>query len=159
MGKYDVMTVAHWFLWRNEFAMNDKGAENLSLLQLMKLLYYAEGCYLALHNGEKLFDAPIVAWEHGPAIEIVFNAYADPYVLPFSEQDREDGLSVSKEDQALLEQVFNVFGAYSAWALRDKSIAEVPWLEATDGGQRLNGEINQDTMQKYFAAHYVIDAN
>ena len=60
MGKYDVMTVAHWFLWRNEFAMNDKGAENLSLLQLMKLLYYAEGCYLALHNGEKLFDARLL---------------------------------------------------------------------------------------------------
>lgn len=156
MAKYSAMTVAHWFLQRNEIAMNEKGAENLSLLKLMKLLYYAEGCYLAMHEGEKLFDEPIVAWSHGPAIESVFAAYEDPYILPFSEDDREDALSISDEDQALLEQVFDVFGAYSAWALRDKTHEETPWLEATDGGQHLKGEINQETMRKYFETHYIV---
>lgn len=157
MEKYSVMTVAHWFLWRNEIAVNEKGAENLSLLKLMKLLYYAEGCYLAMHNGAKLFDEPIVAWTHGPAIESVFDAYEDPYILPFSDEDREDGLSIAKDDQAMLEQVFNVFGAYSAWALRDKVREETPWMEATDGGQHLKGEISQETMRKYFEQHYIVD--
>ena len=157
MAKYSAMTVAHWFLWRNEVAMNEKGAEQMTLLKLLKLLYYAEGFYLAMHNGEKLFDEPIVAWTHGPVVESVYYAYDNPYNLPFSDEDREDGLSIAKDDQALLEQVFNVFGAYSAWALRDKTHEETPWLEATDGGQHLKGEINQETMRKYFEMHYIVD--
>lgn len=155
MAKYTALQIAHWFLERNERAMEEKGADRMTLLKLLKLLYYSEGCYLALHHGERLFDEKIVAWEHGPVVEEVYHAYPDPYNLVLTDQDRNDAYKIAKEDQDLLEQVFNIFGKYSAWALRDKTHNETPWLEATHNGQCVNGEINQQTMQKYFSENYI----
>ncbi|MDY5580160.1 Panacea domain-containing protein [Porcincola intestinalis] len=155
-AKYNALQIAHWFLQRNEEAMEEKGAEKMTLLKLLKLLYYAEGCYLALHNGERLFDEKLVAWEHGPVVEEVYYVYkGNPYDLTLTDADREDAEKVAPEDQELLEQVFQIFGKYSAWALRDKTHEEDPWIEATGNGQHLNDEINQDTMRKYFTKHYV----
>ena len=71
---YSVSQIAYWFIERNKQAMEEKGADPMSLLRLLKLLYYAEGCYLALHHGQKLFEEKIIAMEHGPAIEEVIEA-------------------------------------------------------------------------------------
>lgn len=155
MAKYTAMQIVHWFLKRNEQAIDEKGADRMTLRQLLKLLYYAEGCYLAIHNGEKLFGERIVAWEHGPVVEEVYRAYDDAYNLPLTEEDIRDADNIDTEDQELLEQVFNVFGEYSTWALRDKTHEETPWLEATQNGQVLNREINQETMKRYFEQNYI----
>ena len=129
MAKYTALQVAHWFIYHNQIIVEDMGAEKMTLLKLLKLLYYAEGCYLAINDGESLFDEKILAWEHGPVIE--------------------------KEDESLLEQVFKVFGQYSAWALRNKTHEETPWLEATGNGQYLNGEISRRIMMGYFKDNYI----
>jgi uncharacterized phage-associated protein len=39
----------------------------ISNLKLQKLLYYAQGFYLAIY-GKALFEEDIVAWEHGPVV-------------------------------------------------------------------------------------------
>lgn len=156
---YSVLQIAYWFIARNEQAMEEKGADPMSLLRLLKLLYYAEGCYLALHHGQKLFGEKIVAKEHGPAIEevieAVYGAYLDPYNLALTNQERKAAHRIAKEDQEMLEQVFLIFGRYSAWELREKTRSELPWIEAAQNGQCVNGEINQQTMQKYFSENYL----
>lgn len=156
---YSVFEIAYWFIERNEQAMEEKGADPMSLLRLLNLLYYAEGCYLALHHGQKLFGEKIVAREHGPAIEEVieevYDTYLDPYNLTLTEQKRKSAHRIAKEDQKMLEQVFMVLGRYSAWELREKTRSELPWLEATQNGQCVNREINQQTMQKYFSENYI----
>ena len=156
---YSVFEIAYWFIERNEQAMEEKGADPMSLLRLLNLLYYAEGCYLALHHGQKLFGEKIVAREHGPAIEEVieevYDTYLDPYNLTLTEQKRKSAHRIAKEDQKMLEQVFMVLGRYSAWGLREKTRSELPWLEATQNGQCVNREINQQTMQKYFSENYI----
>lgn len=152
---YSVFEIAYWFIERNEQVMAEKGADSMSLLRLLKLLYYAEGCYLALHHGKKLFEEKIVAWEHGPAIEEVYNAYPDPYNLALVDQEQEAAHRIAQEDQEILEQVFMIFGRYSAWELREKTRSELPWLEATKNGQCVNREINQQTMQQYFSENYI----
>lgn len=48
MAAYQALDLARWFFWRNDIAYNTRGGEKLSLLKLLKLLYYAEGCSLAL---------------------------------------------------------------------------------------------------------------
>ena len=140
MAKYSAMQIAHWFIKRNQEAMENEGADPMTLLKLLKLLYYAEGCYLAINNGERLFDEKIVAWEHGPVVEEVYHAFPNPY-----------NLDVSDDELADADQI----GKYSAWALRNKTHEEDPWRLATDNGQRLNGEIDQNIMQEYFAKNYV----
>ena len=64
MKKYKAIDIARWFINRNQKDFNSGEDEKMTLLKLLKLLYYAEGCSLALEN-RSLFDEKIVAWEHG----------------------------------------------------------------------------------------------
>lgn len=50
-SRYDIFTIATWFIWRGHEDEESRDAEPITLLKLMKLLYYAEGCSLALGNG------------------------------------------------------------------------------------------------------------
>ena len=122
----------------------------------MKLLYYAEGCSLAVGNGS-LFDEDIIAWEHGPVVVEVYQQYCrDPYNLPFDEnKDKESIKKITPTDENLLNQVYEIFGQYSAWGLREKTHRERPWLEATENGTVLKKKISRDTMKEYFKENYV----
>ena len=61
MGRYKAIDIARWFIFRNSEDVNNGEDERMTLLKLLKLLYYAEGCSLALDKGS-LFDEKIVAW-------------------------------------------------------------------------------------------------
>lgn len=151
---YSASDVAKWFIWRNRIEENDE-AEKMTLLKLLKLLYYAEGCSLAL-NDKSLFDETIEAWEHGPVVPEIYAIYHDdPYNLPFNEDDSCIAEKFCPEDRECLEQVFQVFGAYSAWALRNKTHKEEPWLKATNNGSSLKHPISRKIMKDYFLKTYV----
>lgn len=157
MKKYSAYTIANWFINRSIRAAEDEGGDKLTLMKLLKLLYYAEGCALAIRGIDGgIFDEDIVAWEHGPVVAEIYSRYcSDPFELPLSEEDEMDAENIEKEERDLLEQVFDVFGQYSASGLRNKTHSETPWLEATDNGTRLNRKISRDTMLNYFKEHYV----
>lgn len=155
MAKYKAIDIAKWFVYRNEKAMDSLGGDKMTLLKLLKLLYYAEGSSLALDNGS-LFDDPIVAWEHGPVVESVYYYYPSAFNVSYNEEM--DMCSISKieeKDKEILEEVFQVFGAYSAWALRNKTHEETPWLETTKHGTRLKGEIDRKLIEDYFRETYI----
>lgn len=155
-AKYKAIDIARWFLMRNQAAVQADGEDRMSLLKLLKLLYYAEGCSLALGRGD-LFGDKIVAWEHGPVVEAVWRKYkGDPYNIPFgSDADHASVAKISAADKGFLENVYNVFGKYSAWGLRDMTHSEAPWIIATENGRIFNREIDRDEMKKYFKEHYV----
>ncbi|MFD2419431.1 Panacea domain-containing protein [Amycolatopsis pigmentata] len=67
---YNASTVAKWFV---AWAEADDEA-TLSNLKLQKLLYYAQGHYLAL-TGRPLFDDEIQAWSHGPVVPAVYRQW------------------------------------------------------------------------------------
>lgn len=155
LAKYRAMDIARWFIARNQIMVETMGGDKMTLLKLLKLLYYAEGCSLALENGS-LFDEDIIAWEHGPVIREVYAQYDDPYNLHFgSNDDYESIRKISETDSGILEEVFQVFGQYTAWALRNKTHEETPWNEATNNGQHLNKTIKRETMKKYFKENYI----
>lgn len=155
MATYKAIDVAKWFIARNQTAVDTMGGEKMTLLKLLKLLYYAEGCSLALENGS-LFSEDIVAWEHGPVVQEVYYSYPDAYNLPLDgDMKAVDAINENEVDRNILEQVFDVFGQYSAWALRNKTHEETPWLEATNNGRKLNGPISRETMKKYFQDNYL----
>lgn len=156
MATYKAIDVAKWFIARNQTTVDTMGGEKMTLLKLLKLLYYAEGCSLALENGS-LFNEDIVAWEHGPVVQEVYFNYPDAYNLSLDDDDLKavDAINKNETDRSILEQVFDVFGQYSAWALRNKTHEETPWLEATNNGQKLNGTISRETMKKYFHDNYL----
>ena len=158
MARYTAIDVAHWFINKNQYLeCCADGAGDLTLLKLLKLLYYAEGCSLALDRGS-LFDEPILAWEHGPVVESVWRAYnQNPFKLKLKKADLRsiEMINDNAEDKNLLEEVFDVFGQYSAWALREKTHKETPWIETTKNGKILNGVIERDLIKDYFKNHYI----
>lgn len=64
-------------------------------------------------------------------------------------------LEITEQDNELLEDVYSVFGKYSASGLRNKTHAESPWLNATQGGRRFNTEIPRSAIKQYFEENYV----
>lgn len=98
----------------------------LSNLKLQKLIYYAQGFHLAIHESP-LFPERIEAWTHGPVCPTVYREYKQygsglipaPSVNPVQE--------LSDDERGLLEEVFLVFGQFSAWKLRDMTHEESPW--------------------------------
>ncbi|MCU6786400.1 Panacea domain-containing protein [Aedoeadaptatus acetigenes] len=147
-GVYSANDIANWFLNYNfqlrEF--EDEDTDNISNLKLQKLLYYAQGTFLAIHN-QKLFNDPIVAWKHGPVVESVyqnFKSYGASGIDQFQEVKLDD------ETVDLLIEVYDVFGKYSAWGLREMTHQEDPWKNTNQ-----SDVIDPRLIKKYFEEHYV----
>lgn len=149
MGAHSAAQIAKWFLAynRNE---QDNGADSISNMKLQKLLYYAQGSFLAV-TGQPLFDDPIEAWKHGPVVESVYHQYKENGGNGITFEDPFDFSSFTDEEEELLEEVYNVFGQYSAWKLRDMTHAEAPWKETEQGHV-----ISQDKIKAYFQKEYLV---
>jgi len=149
MGTHSASDVAKWFLAHNRIYVNEEGADSISNLKLQKLLYYAQGSFLAVY-GEPLFDDKIMAWQHGPVVESVYREYKanGSEGIPF--EDDFDFSSFTTEENELLTEVYNVFGQYSAWKLRNMTHNEAPWKNTEK-----NHEIPQAAIEDYFKKEYV----
>lgn len=152
--KYSAFTIANWFIERSKLA-EVEGGDRLSLLKLLKLMYYAEGTFLAYDKGS-LFDEPFYAWVHGPIVYSVWRRFTNtPYDLTFNDSEKSEFKKISKEDGELLENVFQTFGTYSAWGLRNLTHGEKPWIEATQNGRVMNQVISRDSIRDYFKQNYI----
>jgi len=147
---HKAIDVAKWFLARNS-RDNDANGDNelITNLKLQKLLYYAQGVYLAM-KGEPLFSDPIEAWTHGPVVPDVYRAFS---MIDDGMEKRSRGAAgiefdepfdfsqFDDETNAILEEVFSHFGQYSAWKLREMTHAERPWRKTDLGAVIQQGEI------------------
>lgn len=151
-GKYTALDIAKWFLWyNNKVVMVDSDADYISNLKLQKLLYYAQGSFLAIKD-QLLFGDDLLAWEHGPVVSEVYQKYKKYRSdgIPFEEEYKNN---IVKEDEDLLKEVYRVFGKYSAWGLREMTHNETPWKET-----KRNDVISTDSIKNYFKEHYVEEA-
>ena len=138
--------VANFFL----SAMDDDAGDLISNLKIQKLVYYAQGVHLAMFD-TILFDEEILAWEHGPVVSSLyqeFKAFGKNAIEPnFTEFD----MNVFTEDQKnMLKDVYNTFGQFSAWVLRNMTHEESPWLETTQNGKVIGGVISTELLKNYF---------
>lgn len=65
---YSAIAVANWFIDKNTTDPN-----NLTHLKVQKLLYFAQGFYLANFD-IPLFEEDILAWKYGPVVQPVYIA-------------------------------------------------------------------------------------
>lgn len=140
--------ISDWFLaWAEE-----EDAE-LSNLKLQKLLYYAQGHALA-QTGKPLFSDRIEAWAHGPVVPKVYRRFKDCGSNPIDPDtylpeafDWDEYRDV--EDQLI--RIWNTYGKYAAWVLRNKTHKEAPWLSTFNADNR-SAVISTDKMTNYFAS-------
>lgn len=132
--------VARYFL-----AIQDEGAgELISNLKVQKLVYYAQGFHLALH-GEPLFAEQIKAWNHGPVVPQLWHEYkahgSGPLPVPGAPPTLPKGV------RSELDEVYRVYGQFTAWRLRDLTHTEPPWKEAFETPSQV---VTRDSMREYF---------
>ena len=131
------------------FKLDEEAGDTISNLQLQKLIYYAQGFSLAI-NHEPLFDENLTAWQHGPVCIPLYNKYKEYGAGAIPVPDELDLDKFSKEDQELLDEVYDVYGQFSAWKLRNMTREEAPWKETP-----INGVITYDVMEHFFKGRLI----
>ena len=112
-------------------------------LKVQKLVYYAQGYHLAIF-GKPLFDEPILAWQHGPVVESLYNelkGFLDGAIT----ECRYDPSKFTEEQLELLHEVQEAYGQFSAWKLRNLTHSEPPWKDTEP-----QGVISVESMTDFF---------
>ncbi len=126
---------------------DEEAGDLISNLKVQKLVYYAQGFHLAVF-GTPLFEDPIKAWTHGPVVEELYHLFKQygPGPIPRPKEVQSNVLPGPVRN--LLNEVYNVYGQYDAWKLRNMTHEEPPWRDAYARGP---GEIiPTGAMQDYF---------
>ncbi|MGL4177719.1 MAG: Panacea domain-containing protein, partial [Dermatophilaceae bacterium] len=97
-------------------------------MKLQKLLYLAQANYLAA-TGERLFDADVEAFEHGPAVYSVWQAYNGTQIIDPNTPAGTDARPLPADIEAFLGAVWTRYQDWTASALRHLSHRQAPWRE------------------------------
>ena len=140
-GKYSVFAIADWFLHKSE--MTHK--------KLQKLCYYAQAWCYAL-KGYRLKDTDYQAWIHGPVSPALWEKFKS-FGYDTIRIRGNVNISLSDEDEKLLEDIWDTYGDSSGNSLEVLSQRELPWLEARRGyapGEKCNVVISPETMASFY---------
>lgn len=144
--------VINWFAVKSD--VNKKlfpDRDELTQLRLMKLLYFAQGTYLALYD-EKLFDDKAVNAPNGPMFEKAHDLYNgcvsldnkidwDQAIKDFTE------LNDLPKVNIVLNSVFNKYADVKTSKLVNITHQQAPW-ENTQSGEEMTPEALRDYFDK-----------
>ena len=120
--------IAEWFV---AWAEIQEDAE-LTNLKIQKLVYYAKLAYMKKTSGVNLFNDRMEAWAHGPVIPDLYHELKQ-YGRGPVESDEFVSETFNWDDYRSVEdtlvEVWQEYGPYSAWALRNKTHTEAPWIK------------------------------
>lgn len=130
----------------------DADAEDcISNLKLQKLVYYSQGFVMALMN-KKLFNADIEAWAHGPVVPELYHKYKPngSCGIPKPANTNYEILNQYQELKDIIDEVYQVYGQFSAWKLRNMTHTETPWINTPQ-----NSIISDKSMLEFFKTQVV----
>jgi uncharacterized phage-associated protein len=137
-----VTEVAEYFLSK----VNTEFGDSITNLKLQKLVYFAQGFVLAI-TGKTLFNENLIAWQHGPVVISLYDKYKNgANAIDIPETFNLPHLCNNDELIDILDDVYNTYGQFSAWKLREMShLPGAPWDKA-----EINQTLNLDDMYTYF---------
>ena len=113
-------------------------------LKLQKMLYYMQGFHLAYFKSP-LFNEDIEAWMYGPVVPSVYKEFKAHGNAGIEYND--EVIELTKEEEALFNEVYRVYGDYSAIGLMNLTHSENPWKSVTPV---VGSIIEKETMKTYF---------
>lgn len=125
MDLADIRDVANWFIHAD-----DQQERSITRLKLQRLCYYAQGYCLALLN-RPMFNPVIDAKTHGVAIWCLdrqYRCFGGCTIPPISNRQHE----LSEEEIDILKTVWEKYGKFSAWYLREDICKWYPWKHAME---------------------------
>ncbi|MFV8380993.1 Panacea domain-containing protein [Corynebacterium hindlerae] len=148
MSAHTALDIAHWFIaWADD--VEDTW---LTPLKLQKLVYYAQGEYMRATAGVPLFHDEMQAWTHGPVVPSLYRelrAYGGREIPPAEVMPTSFTWDDFRDCENVLIDVWKKYGIYSAWALRNKTHSERPWLDNFEADDT-NNVITEVDMKAYF---------
>ena len=138
--------VANYFL----SLTNEDEGDLISNLKLQKLMYYAQGLHLAVQDAP-VFLERIEAWRHGPVVPDLYHANKQIGSGALPKPENLDFSIYDPETRDILDEVYSVFGQFSAWKLANMTHEEEPWREASENC----GEISHESLKTYFKAQMI----
>lgn len=142
MARPTCFDVADYFL----SLVDEDTGDSISNLKLQKLLYYAQGFSLAIF-GKPLFGDTIEAWELGPVVPAVYRKYKECGANPIPPPSNLDISNFDEETINLLNEVYAIYGQYSAWKLSQMTHLEPPWKRAAIKTDKI---ITHESLKEYF---------
>lgn len=139
------LTAANYIVWRCQMH-----GDTITNLKLQKMLYYAQGWFLAFYD-RPLFSDSLRAWIRGPVQYEVWQSFNHYRWEPITKKVRKP--AVSTHAQVHLDDVIKVYGDISAYTLERMTHGEPPWIRARGSlrpDQRSTAVISLDDMKAYF---------
>jgi uncharacterized phage-associated protein len=158
----------------NEFLdLAKKDGERVTQMQVQKLVYFAYGWYLAI-TGKRLIDEWVEAWEWGPVIPSIYQAFkrfgSSPITEPAAEVDLTNGkagyvpVRIQSTDpdrdelaRQVVKRVWDIYGKYSASALSNMThVPDSPWSQTPDKdikGTNIDDHLIYDYFRKLALKH------
>lgn len=132
----------------------ESGEPPLTIMQLIKLAYIADGWSLALLDKPLANEAP-EAWQYGPVFRSVYNAFSGLGSRPVRGRAYIRGTEVpiaedfSAQEESILRMVVNSYGKLSAFTLSNLTHQPgTPWSKAYERG--LYSDIDAAEMKSHF---------
>lgn len=144
----NVFDVADFFIQ----IANQSEDDQMTNLKVNKLLYYAQGAFLA-RTGSPLFDDQIEAWPLGPVVVDIYHKYKVCGRNPISSEGDIDRTCFTDEEFEVLLDVMREFGKYTGSALVSFTHRPgTPWSNAREKNITV---LDQSDIKKYFTEHPV----
>lgn len=131
-----------------------EAGEPLTIMQLIKLAYIADGWSLAL-LGRPLANENPEAWRYGPVFRSVYNAFSGIGDRPVTSRAYIRGTQIpitedfDDQEEAILRMVVGSYGKLSAFTLSNLTHqAGTPWSKAYENG--VYSDIDTEEMKRHF---------
>lgn len=141
--RYSAFDIAQYFLCKAQ----ESDQELLSNMKLQKLVYYAQGLHLAV-NDAPLFKEKIEAWTYGPVVTELYHAYKPYGASGIPAPEDFDLLSIDENTQEFLDEIFDIFGQFSAIRLMEITHADQCVADA-EAGEEITPESMKECLKKY----------
>jgi len=138
--------VAKYFI---SLVCEDEG-DNMTNLKLQKLVYYAQGYHIAMFD-KPLFSDEIQAWLHGPVVPSLYRTYKEHGSGAIPCPSDLDISIYSQQQKDFLDEIYKIYGQYSASALRAFTHNESTWISASKNGTVFNAVITHQALKNYFS--------
>lgn len=144
----DVFDVAEFFIR----VANQREDDQMTNLKLNKLLYYAQGVFLA-RTGVPLFSDSIEAWPFGPVVADVYHRYKECGRNPIQSNGDIDRSRFKEDEFETLLDVMRELGQYTGASLVSLTHrAGTPWSNAINAGLQV---LPREDIRRFFVENPV----
>ena len=119
---YTPITIATYFLQKEE------QNKTITPMKIIKLVYIAQGWYLALTEGNSLINEKAEAWKYGPVIPSLYERFKSFGSNIITDIPKVSTSNLTKNDTDILDDVWNNYGNKSGIQLSGKTHEPgTPW--------------------------------